>query len=71
MVYFDQISIEAYLERHGFGVVARSSTGSSTGSSKTGPDEGTRAGIPKSPKRSSEALNDTDENGPSSTSDHS
>jgi len=71
MVYFDEASIDAYLERHGFGVVAEPSTGSSTGSSKTGPDEGTRAGIPNSRKRSSDAPSDIEENGPSSASDHS
>ena len=64
MVYFDEASIEAYLERHGFGVVAESSTGSSTGSADTRPDETTPASTPKSRKRSSEAQNDTDENGP-------
>lgn len=30
MVYFDEASIGAYLERHGYGVVAGSSTASST-----------------------------------------
>ena len=42
IVYFDEASIDAYLERHGFGVVAEPSTGSSTGSSETSPDRGTR-----------------------------
>ena len=30
MVYFDEASIDAYLGRHGFGVVAETSTPSST-----------------------------------------
>jgi len=30
VVYFDEASIDAYLERHGFGAVAESSTGSSS-----------------------------------------
>jgi hypothetical protein len=67
MVYFDEASIEAYLERHGSGVVAEPSTGS-TGTSS---DESTPASAQKSRKRSSDAPNDTQENGPSSASDHS
>lgn len=35
LVYFDEASIDRYLDRHGFGVVADSSTGSSTGSNET------------------------------------
>lgn len=71
MVYFDEASIDAYLKRHGFGVVAEPSTGSSTGSSETGTHEAPPTDIPKSRKRSSEAPSDTDGNGPSSTSAHS
>ena len=71
MVYFDEASIDAYLTRHGFGVVAEPSTGSSTGSSATSPHEAPRASTPKSRKRSAEAQNDTDENGPSSGSSNS
>jgi predicted DNA-binding transcriptional regulator AlpA len=66
MVYFDEASIDAYVERHGFGVVAEPSTGSSTGSLKTGEDHPTRANTSKSRKRSSDASSDTDENGPTS-----
>ncbi len=36
MVYFSEASIDAYLERHGYGTVAEPSTGSSTGSIKGG-----------------------------------
>lgn len=35
LVYFDEASIERYVERHGFGIVAESSTGPSTGSADT------------------------------------
>jgi hypothetical protein len=66
MVYFDEASIDAYLERHGFGVVAEPSTGSSTGSSKTGEDDPTQASTSKSRKRSSGAPSATAKNGPSS-----
>lgn len=71
IVYFDEGSIEAYLERHGSGVVAEPSTGSSTGSTATSSDESTPASAQKSRKRSSDAPSDTQENGPSSASDHS
>ena len=64
IVYFDEASIDAYLERHGFGVVAEPSTGSSTGSSETSPDRGARASTSESRNRSSEAQSDTDENRP-------
>ena len=68
IVYFDEASIDAYLERHGSGVVAVPSTGSSTGSSETSPDTGTRASTSKSPKRSPEAQSDTGEHGPAGSS---
>ncbi len=68
IVYFDEASIDAYLERHGFGVVAEPSTGSSTGSSETRPDRGTRASTSKSRKRSSEVQSDTGEHGPAGSS---
>lgn len=64
MVYFDEASIDAYLERHGFGVVADSSTGSSTGSGATGGPAGTPENTTESRNRSSGAQNDTGENGP-------
>ncbi len=64
IVYFDEASIDAYLERHGSGVVAVPSTGSSTGSSETSPDTGTPASTSKSRKRSPEAQSDTGEHGP-------
>ena len=35
LVYFDEASIDRYLERHGFGVVAETSNGSSNGSNET------------------------------------
>ncbi len=59
MVYFDEASIDAYLERHGFGVVAESSTGSSTGSTRTSSDESTPVSTQKSRKRSSDTPSDT------------
>jgi len=71
MVYFDEASIDGYLDRHGFGVVAEPSTGSSTGSAKTGDHEAPPTASPKARKRSSEVQADTEENGPSSGSTHS
>ena len=69
IVYFDEASIDAYLERHGFGVVvAEPSTGSSTGWSETSPDRGTRASTSKSRNRSPEAQSDTGEHGPTGSS---
>ncbi len=68
IVYFDEASIDAYLERHGFGVVAEPSTGSSTGSSETSPDRGTRARTSKPRNRSPEAQSDTGEHGPAGSS---
>lgn len=64
MVYFDEASIDRYLERHGFGVVADSSNGSSTGSAGTGGHSGGQddTSIPRSP--SSEALDGTQDDGP-------
>lgn len=59
MVYFDEASIDAYLERHGFGVVAESSTGSSTGSGAPGDHSGTPENTTKSRRRSSEAQANT------------
>ena len=71
MVYFDEASIDAYLERHGFGVVAGPSTGSSTGSTRTSPDEVTRANTSKSRKPSSDGPRGTRRNRPSSGTDNS
>ncbi len=62
MVYFDEASIDAYLDRHGFGVVAESSTGSSTGSANTGTHEAPPTESLKSRKRSSEARTRTRRN---------
>ncbi len=50
MVYFDEASIDTYVERHGFGVVAGSSTGSSTGPNRSSWDESTPASMQKSRK---------------------
>jgi hypothetical protein len=58
MVYFDEASIEAYLERHGYGVVPRSSTGWA----ETGRDGGGQDVTPESRSPSSTAQSDTDEN---------
>ncbi len=65
MVYFDEASIEAYLEHHGFGVVAGPSTGSSTGSTGTGGYQPTRSDIPGSEKPTPWAQDDTRPHGPS------
>jgi hypothetical protein len=65
MVYFDEASIEAYLERHGFGVVAEPSTGSSTGSTGTGGHEPVRGDIAETEKPRSEAQDGTSQHGPS------
>jgi hypothetical protein len=71
LVYFDEASIDAYVERHGFGVVAQPSTGSSTGSTGTSPDEVTRVNTSKSPKPRSHAPRGTRRKRPSSGTDHS
>ena len=51
LVYFDEASIERYLERHGYGVVAETSNGSSNGSNETAGDRGVRDGTsdPRNP----------------------
>ena len=65
MVYFDVASIEAYLERHGYGVAAEPSTGSSTERAGTGDDVDEPGGTGHSRTPRSEAQSDTDEDGPS------
>jgi hypothetical protein len=65
VVYFDEASIEAYLERHGFGVVAEPSTGSSTGSAGTGGHQPTRSDIPDSERPRSGAQDGTRRHRPS------
>lgn len=60
IVFINEASVDAYLERHGFGNVA----GSSTGSAGTSSDEDTRRATPDARKRSAETPNDTDGNGP-------
>ena len=64
LVYFDEASIDRYLERHGYGVVAETSNGSSNGSVATGRDAGVQEGTsdPRNPR--SEVLDDTGEDGP-------
>lgn len=71
MVYFDEASIEASPGRHGYGVVAEPSTGSSTGSLRTRLDEPTRASTPRRQRSSSEAQNDIPQIRPSQGSEHS
>lgn len=68
MVYFDEASIEAYLERHRYGVMAEPSTGSSTGRAETGGDVGAAGvtGTWRTP--SSKAQEGMDENGSSGDS---
>lgn len=68
MVYFSEASIDAYLERHGYGTVAEPSTGSSTGSIKTNPNESTPSSTPESRRRSSDASTDTERHRPSGIS---
>jgi hypothetical protein len=64
LVYFDEASIDRYLERHGFGVVADPSNGTSNGSVATGRDVGVQEGTSDLRKPRSEGLDDTEENGP-------
>ena len=71
MVYFGEASIDAYLEGHGFGVVADPSTGSSTGSAETADGEGALDDTAKSRKPSLEARSDTGPHRPSGTSERS
>lgn len=42
LVYFDEASIDRYLERHGYGVVAETSNGTSNGSNEADGDSGVR-----------------------------
>ena len=42
LVYFDEASIDRYLERHGYGVVAETSNGTSNGSTETEGDSEVR-----------------------------
>ena len=65
VVYFDEASIEAYLERHGFGVVAEPSTGSSTGSIGTAPPEPAQPDTPAPRKPRSAAQDGTERHEPS------
>ena len=62
-VYFDEASIDAYLERHGFGVVAGSSTVSSTARDETGDGSGVRDGTPKPRNPSAEGQSGTPRHG--------
>ncbi len=65
VVYFDESSIEAYLERHGFGEVAEPSTGSSTGSIGTAHPEATQPDTPAPRKPRSGTQDGTERHGPS------
>lgn len=64
MVYFDEASVAAYLERHGFGVVAEASTLSSTVRDETDQHAQVRDGTAVARKPSSEKLPGTDCDGP-------
>jgi hypothetical protein len=55
VVYFDEASIDAYLERHGFGVVAQPSAGSS----ESKPRGATPSSTGDSPKPSSDVQTET------------
>ncbi len=70
VVYFDDASIEAYLERHGFGLVADPSTGSSTGSIGTAPTEAAQPDTPAPRKPRSAAQDGTERHGPAGGSAH-
>ncbi len=63
LVYFDEASIDRYLERHGFGVVAETSdgtsNGSSNGSNETEGDGEVRGDTPTSRNPSSAARRGT------------
>lgn len=61
MVYFDEASIDAYLERYGFGVVAEPSTGSTD----TGHALGAQPGTAASRNTRSATQDDTRRHGPS------
>jgi hypothetical protein len=61
MVYFDEASIDAYLERHGFGVVAHPSIGSTD----TDRPELASPDTPASRKPSSSAQDEAERHGPS------
>ncbi len=64
MVYFDEASIDAYLDRHGFGVVAEASTLFSTVRDGTDRHPEVRDGTSDSRKSSSEVLDGTERDGP-------
>ncbi len=64
MVYFDESSIDSYLTRQGFGVVADSSTEFSTVRGDSGDDAQVRDDTSVSRMPSSEVQNDTGEDGP-------
>ena len=71
IVYVSEMSVNQYLERHGFGHSPESPTGSSTGSTDMSRDEDARSITQDSRSRSSEARNDTEPNRPSETSEGS
>ncbi|MGI8757380.1 MAG: hypothetical protein ACR2MB_16295 [Acidimicrobiales bacterium] len=64
MVYFDEASIDAYLGRHGFGVVAEASTLFSTVRDDTDRHTEVQGGTSDSRNSSSEVLPGTERDGP-------
>lgn len=64
VVYFDEVSIDAYLDRHGFGVVAETSTPSSTLREGTDRHAPVRDGSVDARNPSSEVLPGTERDGP-------
>jgi len=64
MVYFDEASIDAYLDRHGFGVVAEASTLFSTVRDDTDRHPEVPAGTSDSRNPSAEVLPGTEPDGP-------
>ena len=71
LVYFDEASIDRYLERHGYGVVAETSNGTSNGSNEIASDGEVRSDTPQPRNPSSEARRGTrrhrPERGPSNS----
>ncbi len=64
MVYFDEASIDAYLDRHGFGVVAETSTPSSTLRDDADRHTEVQHGTRDARNRSSQVLPGTERDGP-------
>lgn len=64
LVYFDESSIDRYLERHGYGIVAETSNGTSNGSNETEGDDEVRDGTSNPRNPSSTARRGTSRHRP-------